>query len=169
MFTRYSGVDIPQNYSGNRFRKKSIENTEMKVHTNQTQGAIKSSVSPSFENQFKDEKFQSINEEISLDNSKITEAVAENEYFEGEIIDSDDSHEQIDVNLILQESNEQSSKPVNKSILGDLSLSPITEYLKSIKGEDLLLIALIIFLASDKNVSNNDILIILALLLVYHT
>lgn len=49
MFTRYSNIDIPQNYSGSRFNKQVIEDTETKIHSTPIQGATKSSVSPTFE------------------------------------------------------------------------------------------------------------------------
>ena len=159
MYTRYSGIDVPQNYSGNRFRKKAVEDTETKVHTSVTQGAVKSSVSPSFEKQFKSQQLLE-DDDISLENSKITEDAAENE---------DNYNEFSDTSYQAEENEVTDSMNIHTGILDNLNLSFIGEYLKSIKGEDLLLIALIIFLASDKNVSNNDIIILLALLLVYHT
>lgn len=160
MFTRYSGIDVPQNYSGNRFRNKSIEDTGMKIHTNQTQGAIKSSVSPSFEQRLQNEQGLKNDDEITFEEPEIVDDVVENQDNDiSDIIDASDENDELIVS--------QKSEPNSKSILGDLNLSPITEFLKSISGEDLLLIALIIFLASDKNVSNNDIIILLALLLVH--
>lgn len=164
MFTRYSGVDVPQNYSGNRFRKRSIENTEMKVHTNQTQGATKSSVSPTFENQSNNNDYTE--EIIEPDTNEIVEPI--NEKIPTSVDENEDITE-TDVELSVQENEHSDSKPAFKGLLSDLNLSPFTEYLKNIKNDDLLLIALIIFLASDKNVGNNDIIILLALLLVYHT
>ena len=158
MYTRYSGVDVPQNYSGNRFRKKIIEDTETKVHSSITPGAVKSSVSPSFESQIKNDQIYQNNDENSLDYSETLDDVVENDDFNESAYQSNN-----------EPKDKGNDKIVNKSILNELNLSPIAEYLKSIRGEDLLLIALIIFLASDKNISNNDIIILLALLLVYHT
>ena len=48
MFTRYSGIDVPNNYSGNRFKKTIIEDTTMKIHENEVKSEIKTSVSPTY-------------------------------------------------------------------------------------------------------------------------
>lgn len=51
MFTKYTGIEVPQNYSGSRF-KKEVEKTEMKTHRGQissSDSGIKASVSPSFQ------------------------------------------------------------------------------------------------------------------------
>lgn len=160
MYTRYSGVDVPQNYSGSRFRKKIIEETEMKVHTSTAQGAVKSSVSPTFESQIKGEHLPITVSENDSDYSETVEDVAENDA---------SGEEYTSLQYEVTKENDDREQNIGRSILNDLNLSSITEYLKSIKGEDLLLIALIIFLASDKDVSNNDIIILLALLLIYHS
>ena len=50
MFTRYSDIEVPKNYSGNRFGRSRIDNTTTKTHTMQPQGAASSiTLSPSFE------------------------------------------------------------------------------------------------------------------------
>lgn len=144
MFTRYSGVDVPQNYSGNRFRKKTIEDTETKVHSS-TLGATKSSISPSFEKQLN----QQFDEESDFQDTE--NSIENNEY----ILDESNSCERNDSNTS------------NNNVFKELS--SFSNYFKNIKNDDLLLIALIIFLASDKGASNNDIIILLSLLLIYHT
>ena len=52
MFTKYTGIELPQNYSGSRFKQDIAEDTEMKTHRGQIStvgGVVKSSVSPSFQ------------------------------------------------------------------------------------------------------------------------
>ena len=48
MFTRYSDINIPNNYSGNRFKKTTIEDTTMKIHESELKSEIKTSVSPTY-------------------------------------------------------------------------------------------------------------------------
>ncbi len=154
MFTRYTGVDIPQNYSGNRFRKDLYEDTEMKVHSSSTEGAVKSSVSPSFE--------QRLNYQSNvMKKDETIENATENDIF---YQDEEENNKEQPHNDSEQEKNDNIQH--SKSILKELS--PFSEYLKNIKSDDLLLIALIIFLASEKNGSNGDVIILLALLLIYH-
>ena len=144
MFTRYSGIDIPHNYSGNRFRKADSDNLDMKIHKNHTQGAIKSSISPSFEKELSN--FTEQNAEAEL-NSNLGDAALVSIDEQAEIENSDT----VDVS----DSNSSTTPSIN-------------DFLKSISSDDLLIIALILFLATDKNVENNDIIILLALLLAYH-
>lgn len=167
MFTRYSGIEVPQNYSGNRFRKKSIEDTETKVHTNQAYSAVKSSVSPSFEYKYENERLSSDENDASIENEITTDNYVSEEFSDNS---SENSNENFNEAINDEEAKETNSKEINSnsSFLDNLNLSFMTDFFKNIQGEDLLLIALIIFLASDKNVSNNDIIILLALLLVYH-
>lgn len=149
MFTRYSDIEIPQNYSGSRFSKQFAEDTTTKIHTSTIQGASKSSVSPSFEMSRLGEAYQA------------PEADDNVEYFNDEAIFDDISDE---------DNNEFTASSVNKdenhSEISE-SLSQITGYLKRLKNDDLLLIGLIAFLANENSVSNNDIIIILVLLLMY--
>ena len=149
MFTRYSDIEIPQNYSGNRFSRQGIEDTTTKIHAPTIQGASKSSVSPSFEmNRFSGGYQDSVDNDDSEinDNLSVSEEIP-TEYegdFTAPSVDKDTNHHEF-----------------------SQSLSQITGYLKKLKNDDLLLIGLIAFLASEKSVSNNDAIIILVLLLMY--
>ncbi len=156
MFTRYSNIEIPKNYSGNRFKKTIIEDTTMKTHENEMQGAIKSSVSPTYsEHLYQNE----------LDNSDISN--------HSDAVDNNISKEEDDRNIIENDINEdtennQGDECANCDLEKEkskLSLAPIFDYLRDIKSDDMLLILLIIILASDRSAQNNDIIMLLALLL----
>lgn len=50
MFTRYSDIEVPKNYSGNRFGRNRVEDTTTKKHVMQPQSTASSiTLSPSFE------------------------------------------------------------------------------------------------------------------------
>lgn len=51
MFSKYSSVEVPKNYSGNRFRQAQELKTETKTHFATNYSATKSSVSPSYHEQ----------------------------------------------------------------------------------------------------------------------
>lgn len=138
MYSKYSGIEVPQNYSGSRFRKGYELKTETKTHTASEYSATKSSVSPVYQEQV---------ELYSEDNSYLEE----NEPILEENCDRVDEIEK------KEECSEKSE------------LSFIHELLKSISIDDLLLICLIIFLCADENINNNDVIILLSLLLAYHT
>lgn len=148
MFTKYSGINVPKNYSGNRF-KESID-TEMKTH--KAEGVhistpIKKSSSP--------QSFQSIidkavepdttnadyYEEIPGENEEISDPVSINEY---------------DV--------EEAPLPEPITPAKELGLSTLLE---SLQEDDLLLIALILILAGNEGYENKELIITLALLLLY--
>ncbi|MBQ4510444.1 MAG: hypothetical protein II984_06935 [Clostridia bacterium] len=149
MFTRYSNIEIPKNYSGNRFKKTIIEDTTMKTHENDMQGAVKSSVSPTYSEHLYQNEVDSSN--ISNDNDAFE---FQNDVTEQELEINDDIAEGQDSEI----ANHNTEK--SKS-----SIVPFLDYFKDIKSDDLLLILLIIFLASDKSSHNNDIIMLLALLL----
>lgn len=151
MFTRYSGIEIPQNYSGNRFQRNEYVETDMKIHSSNIGGATKSSVSPSFEAQ-KIADFENKTENLT-DITKDEVDINDNDEFEDISLDTDES--------------KCDNCDTPKGIFNELS--SFSNYFKSLQSEDLILIALILFLASDGSIKNNDIIIILALLLVYHT
>ena len=52
MFTRYKSVEIPPNYSGNRFKSEAPE-TETKMHKPSALSSTKTSISPTFESALK--------------------------------------------------------------------------------------------------------------------
>ena len=144
MFTKYNGLEIPKNYSGNRF--KALSETEMKTHkvthSEILQGATKSSVSP---------KFQEVIDQ-TVNNI-------------ADVEDIEPVPEQEDEESYSPPNKEERALTVTDEASPDLSL---TALLDKIRKDDLLLIALIILFASDSSMSNYDTVIILALLLLYH-
>lgn len=147
MFTRYSDIDIPKNYSGSRFKMSQIEDTTMKVHSSDMQGAVKSSVSPTY-----NEHLNQFIPQDSYNYSQKSEEIANNV---NEVMNEDNYPE-----------NELTTFPQEDKIAeNNRSLLPTFDFLKNINSDDLLIILLIIVLASDKSALNNDIIIILALLL----
>lgn len=138
MFSKYSNVEVPKNYSGNRFRNTREIQTETKTHSASTYSATKSSVSPIYQEQ-----------------ASYIEDVQE---VEDDIINEEES-ESIDQ---VDENEEASSSEKQKSSFS------LADLLNGINAEDLLLICLIIFLSAESGINNNDIIIILSLLLAYH-
>ena len=165
MFTRYSNIDIPKNYSGSRFKKAPIEDTTMKIHESDFQNEVKTSVSPTYSNWVNSNKKLPFSEitDTSLEESLISGA--ENSEDNIEIV-SKKTENSTDNNTVFREEdcikdNVGQSLNQNKNFI----INQITDFLKSLKHDDLLLIILITFLASDKNSANNEIIIFLAILL----
>ena len=145
MFTKYSGVEIPKNYNGSRFRQATIE-TEMKTH--KAQGPmpvpfVKTSASPSFQSIID----QRVSETIDTDN-----AVEDN------------------IELVNNESQEiaQEQEAEARTFPQLLRESGISKLFDNIKSDDLLLIALIFLLSDSNNEGNKEITLLLLLLLLYH-
>ena len=152
MFTRYSGIDVPNNYSGNRFKKTIIEDTTMKIHENEVKSDIKTSVSPTYNDWlYSNNDKSSFNDtsEITQEYNTFDEDLNKNESYENS--ENEKISSNIQAKELLKEENH--------------NLERIKNYLKSIKTDDLILILMIIFLTSDKNADNNDVIILLALLL----
>ena len=144
MFTKYNSVEIPQNYSGNRF--KNLGETEMKTHraalTSVQQSPVKSSTSPTFQ------------EVIDKTMNDVEEVEA----------DSLDISSESELSYTPQQLDETPNTAKDTST-NEFSLAGFVD---KISKDDLLLIALIILFASDSSVSSYDTVIILALLLLYH-
>jgi len=149
MFSKYSGFDIPQNYSGNRFKKAPSYETSTKTHTSTEYSAIKSSVSPTYQNQI------SMNEIIQ--NDAENEAESENEYIEEEIQNP----------MLIRETAEEVCEIDTSDNDCNVEKKPfqLNDILSKFNSEDLLLICLIVFLSLDKSINNSDIIILLSLLL----
>lgn len=147
MFSKYSNIDIPQNYSGNRFKNANAYETTTKMHTPSDFSAVSSSVSPTYERQF-------------FEDSSI-ESEYENEIYDTEdaCLTCDEGHSE---DISTSECNEIKSACEESDNKG---LSALHDIFSKISSEDLLLISLIIFLSVDKNINNNDIIILLSILL----
>ena len=143
MFTKYTNMRLPQNYSGSRF-KATAEDTEMKTHRAKEAAipinTVKTSISPFFQSSY-------LNEQAS-------EPEAEDETFA--------EYEEIpDTTEVTKETLHEAVSEPGKPTLGDLS-----RLLEGLKSDDLLLLALIILLASDGGQGSMDTIAILALLLL---
>lgn len=158
MFTKYTDIDLPKNYSGNRF-KQAIPDTKMKTHRAQDSSAynsvVKTAVSPSFQDIIDKTAKESDSEPIEEDDKNITvsteEAPLENTTEADIPIDAPPrGGEKMDENLL---------RLFKESGLGRL--------LNNKSRDDFLLIGLIALLASDGAGDNLEAIILLALLLLY--
>ena len=141
MFTKYTNMKLPQNYSGSRF-KPATEDTEMKTHRAKDTGTpinnVKTSVSPYFQSSFVNEQSYSFEPQE----------------------DRDTYETDVDVPTQQEETNEDVSTSTHAT------LKELTRLFAGIKSDDLLLLALIILFASDSGQNSVDTIVILALLLL---
>ena len=138
MFSKYS-EKVPPNYGGSRFKRTEAYETETKSHKPSDFSAVKSSVSPSFEQakpSVKDEELDYA-EEFDITDESMEPYIESSEPLS--------SYE--------EQKNENNEK------------HPLSELFSKISAEDLLLICLILFLSADKSLKNNDMIILLSLLL----
>lgn len=170
MFTRYKGIDVPQNYSGSRF-KSEPPNTEMKTHKpTPIYSPTKTSISPSFE-RARNHGYQNVVEgqiaNESIDNVsdfndfQEENYSLENEYFEPESkpLGNGDSN---------QEDEDKCEQKQQKEGVFDELKPLINKFLKNINSEDLLLLSLIILLFGEGNEESSDLIIPLLCLFLYH-
>lgn len=154
MFTRYKGIEIPQNYSGNRF-KSEAPITETKMHKPSMSYGTKTSISPTFESA------------LRQDTSNELEAELENEFVDPV---SNFSQNEIDYDENFSSPIEApfvEEKVVKSSVLDDFK-PLISNIIKNVNSEDLLLLSLVILLMSDGNEDSSEIIIPLLLLFLYH-
>jgi hypothetical protein len=136
MYSRYSGVSIPQNYGGSRFSH--LAEVETKTHRpTTTVTPIKASPVPIIEVD---------NEENEIDYELVKE---DEECFEQEF-------EEDEQGVISQEDKGEKARD-------DFSLASLISHLEK---DDILLLGLILLLISDSSKDNYDIIMVLALLLV---
>lgn len=163
MFSKYKGIEIPLNYSGSRFKSSGVE-TEMKTHKpSPSYRSTKTSVSPTFQSVIN----QAVND------SYAQETVPDVYEMSDDLNEMQKSSEAPLVVIDNNESNEQSSENEDEKKKGLSSifdeLKPFFEKLKSsIKGEDLLLISLIILLASEGGNDSLESILPLLLLFLYN-
>ena len=149
MFTRYKGIEIPQNYSGNRFRNEAPV-TETKTHKPSVSSSTKTSISPSFESVLRHGTIQVPVEQIVEDVS---------DFYENEMVAEEVAPTMIE-EAPLEEKNKEGTlfddfKPIVSSII------------KNVNSEDLLLLSLIVLLMSEGNEDSNDVILPLLLLFLY--
>jgi hypothetical protein len=136
MYSRYSGVSIPQNYGGSRFSH--LADVETKTHRpTTTVTPIKASPVPIIEVD---------NEENEIDYELVKE---DEECFKQEF-------EEDEQGVISQEDKGEKASD-------DFSLASLISRLEK---DDILLLGLILLLISDSSKDNYDVIMVLALLLV---
>lgn len=151
MFTRYKGIEIPQNYSGSRF-KSDAPPTETKTHKPSASFATKTSISPSFENVLR----QGENEE--LDTNYQNELVSSQDFYEDENYPSEE--------IIVPSEMPKESQIEEKSLFNEFK-PLVSRIIKNVDSEDLLLISLVILLMNEENEGAGELILPLLLLLLY--
>jgi len=146
MYTRHTSINIPKNYSGNRFKQS--EEIPVKEHRPIYTDAIKTAHSPIYS-----EELSKAEDVIQVEDTIPTPVYEDAEPITEEELSSD-----------IQPCEECDSEP--KDLFSHLSL-PIKEILKSIDKEELLLIGLILLISAEKDNDNNTILTLLSLLLLH--
>ncbi|MBO5338871.1 MAG: hypothetical protein J6A96_04140 [Clostridia bacterium] len=171
MFTRYKGINIPENYSGNRF-KAPLE-TETKLHKpTPTYTGTKTSLSPTFE-----EVIRQKNNELSMpfvdedeqDLDVTEDSITDIEDNEAESDEYNNVKEDFSINKPDNTYNENTTSRKATSgngLLCELG-SLIGKLTGSLKGEDLLILAIIVLLLSENNNDDNTIILPLLCLLLY--
>lgn len=151
MYSRYSNIKLPQNYSGSRF---SVE-TETKLHKPPELTGIKNAHSPSFVTSIKKESINERDDDfIDEDNDEIS---YEEDYFENTYDESSSSNEPQEI---------EASVPAQKSVRGGFDLSLIKGIFDKISSEDLLILGVILLIATDSSGISDSAIWILALLLL---
>lgn len=148
MFTRYNGIDVPKNYSGNRF-KHNME-TEMKTHKAEQPmlitPPIKKSVSP--------QSFQSEIDKVAEESTQI------NELDQRELTEISE----VPPALAPIDKDENNLHPCDTTSASDTGIGA---FIESLRDDDILLIALILLLAESEGHDNKELIVTLALLLLY--
>ena len=155
MYSRYSGISIPSNYGGNRF--KLDPEPEVKAHRPSTLSASKVAHSPSFH---PTESVVSQHDEsnIFFENS---EEATQDVYENAELDSNTDSFEMSNEGDLDMLSSSSSNK-VDK----EQGLSKIRAILSRFDKDSLIILGLILLLMSDSDKENDDIIALLALLLL---
>lgn len=183
MFTKYNGINLPNNYSGTKF-KQPIEDTNMKTHRAQderpiTRGVVRTSVSPSFQGALdkavekaSSENYAPVNEVFdSYVNDPLATDTQDEGQFEKEAIDNEgtiDGERASDAEGTIDGTSISAPKKRDNSTFGLLNELGLGHLFESIHKDDLLLIALIILFAQEHLQDSLDAIVILALLLLYH-
>ena len=154
MYSRYSGISIPSNYGGSRFRQES--EPEVKAHRPPTLTASKVARSPSFipiESRERESSEPPIEEQ-----SKET------------VIDSDEFYDDTNEGACDDTESEANADECEKAIShyekSDQGLSKIKAVISRFDKDALIILGLILLLMSDSEKENDDIIALLALLLL---
>lgn len=150
MFTRYNGIEIPQNYSGSRFKNEAPP-TETKTHKPSLAIGTKTSISPSFESALR----RQTSNETKYDDEIIDEFIEANE---PELDSGEDNS--------FFEEPEQNIEIPEKTLFNEFK-PIVSQIIKSVDQEDLLLLSLVFLLMSEGNESSGELIIPLLLLFLY--
>ncbi len=161
MFTKYANVKLPENYSGSRFKRPSID-TEMKTHRAQdisnVPRSVKTSVSPFFQSSQIQEETTAQSNSTEVDTQQALPELDAMLTEEARVEDEETIHTP----------PEKTQEDSNSTALATSSIKELTRALEKIKSDDLLLLSLILLFAKDGGEGSMDALVILALLLLYH-
>lgn len=191
MYSRYSSIQIPKNYGGSRFAPSSEPST--KVHRGVSYGAAKNALSPSFaeaisaERLDEKEAFSDTSAQI-LPFSEVIEDKAESQdfeeysegFFEDDSFTEENEYGDGTYNAEYGETyGDISAEPIyEESTYGDTAsteeISPVsTKEILSLRSlfshidkDELIILGLILLLISDDCKDNNDIVTVLALILL---
>ena len=168
MFTKYTDIDLPKNYSGSRF-KHTLADTKMKTHRAQDVSlsvpAFKTAVSPSFQDIIdktaKATKVDEQPEELYANNDTTAELTDQ------EAEKSDEKADAAFKDSLPIDAHPRHDEGSNTDFFSLFKASGFGKLLSNKSKDDFLLIALIALLASDGSGDNLDAIVLLALLLLY--
>lgn len=180
MFTKYKGINIPENYSGNRF-KTPLE-TETKMHKPvSTYTGTRTSISPTFEEAMRQSRTPRLVIDDEADNEpnmsseeleyeSLQDEQESNSDLEGDteeeriVYPEEELKEPLCDNTYNENTTSEKIASGNGGVLGELG-SLIGKITNGLKNEDLLILAIIVLLISENNDDNMIILPLLGLLL----
>lgn len=144
MYSRYSNISIPKNYGGSRFSNSNEPPT--KTHHGEIRGASRSAHSPSFASDKAPEPLE-------------PELEQELEAVEEEILEHESEPEPLSV-------SDACESPKKSEEGFGFDFSSIKSLLSKFDKDSLLILGLILLLMSDNSKANDDIVALLALLLL---
>lgn len=147
MYSKYSGFSIPRNYGGSRFSTSSEPQT--KTHRGEVGGATRHAHSPSF---------------VSHNEAPIESYEASGEEYEEELALQDEPSEDTPEEMVLDVPSETFLEQDSPD--DTIEVSFIEKLFRSLDKDQLLILALIILLMTDGDVKNDDIVFLLAILLL---
>lgn len=162
MFTKYRGIEIPQNYSGSRFSVPPPE-TGMKTHRPSTvYTPSKTSISPTFQASLDALSAPSQIEEIPDNVYEIEDESYESTYNQSD--DYSDSSEELSEYDIQSKKDQESSK--SNSVFEEFKPF-VNKFLKNITSDDLLLLSLVLLLFGDGGEESSELILPLLCLFLY--
>ena len=167
MFSKYSGISIPKNYSGSRFSNPS--ETSMKTHSPKVNGAVKSGHSPTFATPKPEETNGIAMGEQTFE--VFSDDTAEEDIFDNQPNEVDDEEfsplsEKLDDVSIKEQGHDEHSEKKDSSFLNSFDFSSIKSFFSHFDKDGLIILGIILLLISDESQKNEDMIAILTLLLL---